>query len=54
MAQLGTEAERAARRTIVGIVRTSSVLTGGGLATWREHHTGERKELFEAVGVHLG
>ncbi|MFJ6661307.1 hypothetical protein ACIQNG_33925 [Streptomyces sp. NPDC091377] len=43
MAQLVTEAERAAQRRLVGVVRTSSVLTGGGLAMWRECNAGEWK-----------
>ncbi|MGX5185795.1 hypothetical protein ACWKT5_23960 [Streptomyces avermitilis] len=43
MAQLVTEAERAAQRRLVGVVRTSGVLTGGGLAMWREYNAGEWK-----------
>lgn len=41
MAQLVTEAERAAQRRFVGVVRTSGVLTGGGLALRREYNAGE-------------
>ncbi|WP_329537395.1 hypothetical protein OG568_54225 (plasmid) [Streptomyces sp. NBC_01450] len=36
-----TEAEWAAQRRLVGVVRTSGVLTSGGLAKWRECHTGD-------------
>ncbi|MFE9469295.1 hypothetical protein ACFYNW_37885 [Streptomyces virginiae] len=33
-----TETEHAAQRRLVGVVRTTGVLTGGGLALWREYN----------------
>lgn len=41
MALRVTEAESAAQRRILGIVHTSSVLSSGGLAMWREFDAGE-------------
>lgn len=41
MAHMVTEAERAAQRRVVGVVRISGVLSGGGLAVWRNDATGD-------------
>ncbi|MYY85673.1 MULTISPECIES: hypothetical protein [unclassified Streptomyces] len=40
MAQVVTEDEQAAQRRVGSAVRSDSVLTGGGLAMWREYRTG--------------
>ncbi|MEV0124345.1 hypothetical protein AB0I16_22920 [Streptomyces sp. NPDC050703] len=43
MARVVTDDEQAAQRRVGGIVRTSSVLTGGGLAMWRDHPAVDRE-----------
>ncbi|MGW0550460.1 hypothetical protein [Streptomyces altiplanensis] len=53
MAQPVTEPQRAAQRRVVGAVRTSSVLTGGGLAMWREHDAGEWTESAAGLSQDL-
>lgn len=53
MAQIVTEAERAAQRRIVGVVRTSSVLNGDGLAVWREYPASDWEESAAELSADL-
>ncbi|MFZ3493080.1 hypothetical protein ACODT5_07580 [Streptomyces sp. 5.8] len=53
MAHMVTESERAAQRRMVAVVRISGVLSGGGLAVWRDDVTGEWKASPEELSQDL-
>jgi hypothetical protein len=48
-----SQQERVAQRRIVGTVRACGVLTGGGLAMWRECNAGEWKASAAEIGEYL-
>lgn len=48
-----SEERRCAQRRIVATVRTCGVLSGGGLAMWREHNAGEWKASAAKISADL-